>query len=79
MSHKQNDLGRDPIGPLLMRLALPTICAQVVNLLYSIVDRIYIGQLFYLLSDIADVHIKSLCLANIRLIQIGRASCRERV
>ena len=45
MSHKQNDLGRDPIGPLLMRLALPTICAQVVNLLYSIVDRIYIGQL----------------------------------
>lgn len=45
MSQKQNDLGRDPIGPLLMRLALPTICAQVVNLLYSIVDRIYIGQL----------------------------------
>lgn len=41
----QNDLGRDPIGPLLLRLALPTVCAQVVNLLYNIVDRIYIGQI----------------------------------
>ena len=39
------DLGNDPIGPLLLRLALPTICAQVVNLLYNIVDRIYIGQI----------------------------------
>ena len=38
-------LGRDPVGPLLIRLALPTICAQVVNLLYNIVDRIYIGQI----------------------------------
>lgn len=39
------DLGADPVGPLLLRLALPTICAQVVNLLYNIVDRIYIGQI----------------------------------
>ena len=39
------DLGNDPVGPLLLRLALPTICAQVVNLLYNIVDRIYIGQI----------------------------------
>ncbi len=39
------DLGNDPVGPLLVRLALPTVCAQVVNLLYNIVDRIYIGQI----------------------------------
>ena len=39
------DLGRDPIGPLLCRLALPTITAQIVNLLYNIVDRIYIGRI----------------------------------
>ena len=39
------DLGRDTIGPLLCRLALPTITAQVVNLLYNIVDRIYIGRI----------------------------------
>ncbi len=42
---READLGRDPVGPLLVRLALPTICAQVVNLLYNIVDRIYIGRI----------------------------------
>ena len=40
-----NDLGRDPIGPLLLRLALPTVTAQLVNALYNIVDRIYIGHI----------------------------------
>ena len=42
---READLGNDPVGPLLVRLALPTICAQVVNLLYNIVDRSYIGQI----------------------------------
>ncbi|MDO4269393.1 MAG: MATE family efflux transporter [Eubacteriales bacterium] len=42
---READLGSDPVGPLLVRLALPTICAQVVNLLYNIVDRVYIGQI----------------------------------
>lgn len=49
MSEQQNNqtaaLGTAPVGPLLFRLALPTITAQVVNLLYSIVDRIYIGRI----------------------------------
>ena len=40
-----NDLGRDPIGPLLLRLALPTVTAQLVNALYNIVDRMYIGHI----------------------------------
>lgn len=44
---READLGRDPVGPLLVRLALPTICAQVVNLLYNIVDRIYITTIFF--------------------------------
>ena len=39
---RQNDLGRDPIGPLLVRLAVPTVTAQLVNALYNIVDRMYI-------------------------------------
>ena len=49
MSEQQNNqtaaLGTAPVGSLLFRLALPTITAQVVNLLYSIVDRIYIGRI----------------------------------
>lgn len=40
-----NDLGKDKLGPLLMRLALPAILAQLVNALYNIVDRMYIGHI----------------------------------
>ncbi len=42
---KQPDLGREPIGRLLFKLALPTITAQLVNMLYNMVDRIYIGHI----------------------------------
>lgn len=42
---KTTDLGRDRIGPLLLRLALPAVLAQLVNALYNIVDRIYIGRI----------------------------------
>ena len=42
---RQNDLGKDPLGPLLLRLAVPAITAQLVNALYNIVDRMYIGHI----------------------------------
>ena len=38
-------LGKDPLGRLLFRLALPTITAQIINLLYNVVDRVYIGHM----------------------------------
>ena len=39
---KNNDfLGRDPLGILLFGLALSTITAQLVNLMYNLVDRVY--------------------------------------
>lgn len=40
-----NDLARDPIGKLMLRMSAPTMLAQVVNALYNIVDRIYIGHI----------------------------------
>lgn len=40
-----NDLGKDPIGSLLFRMALPSVVAQLVNALYNIVDRVYIGHM----------------------------------
>ena len=40
-----NDLGRDPVPRLLLRLALPAVAAQLVNALYNIVDRMYIGHI----------------------------------
>lgn len=39
------DLGNGKIGKLMFSLALPTITAQIVNMLYNIVDRIYIGHM----------------------------------
>ena len=38
-------LGRAPIGKLLLKLAIPTVVAQLINMLYNIVDRIYIGHM----------------------------------
>ncbi|EEG30157.1 MATE domain protein, partial [[Clostridium] methylpentosum DSM 5476] len=43
--HSPNDLGKERIGKLLLRLALPAIAAQLVNMLYNIVDRMYIGHI----------------------------------
>lgn len=40
-----NDLGRDPIIGLVARLAIPAMVAQVVNVLYSIIDRMFIGNI----------------------------------
>ena len=40
-----NDLGREEIGRLVLRIALPGMLAQFVSVLYSIVDRMYIGHI----------------------------------
>ena len=42
---RTNDLGHDPVFKLVCRLAIPTMLAQLVSVLYSIVDRIYIGNI----------------------------------
>ena len=41
----ENNLGTDPIRPLVVRVAIPSMLAQFVSVLYSIVDRIYISNL----------------------------------
>ncbi len=45
MAKQENDLGRDAIGKLVLRIALPSMLAQFVSVLYSIVDRMYIGNI----------------------------------
>ena len=39
------DLGKEPVGRLLFILAVPTILSQIVNALYNMVDRMYIGHI----------------------------------
>ena len=45
MSKQNTDLGKDNIGKLLFKLSAPAIVAQIVNVLYNIVDRIFIGRM----------------------------------
>ena len=45
MSNDRDFLGKEPLGKLLLRLAVPTVAAQLINMLYNIVDRIYIGHI----------------------------------
>ncbi|MDO5400616.1 MAG: MATE family efflux transporter [Eubacteriales bacterium] len=42
---QENDLRNDPVGRLVLRIAVPSMLAQLVNVLYSIVDRMYIGNI----------------------------------
>ena len=44
MQPPKNELGTAPMGKLMLNMAIPSVVAQLVNLLYNIVDRIYIGQ-----------------------------------
>ena len=45
MSKQATDLGKGSVSKLLFQLALPAIIAQIVNVLYNIVDRIFIGRM----------------------------------
>ena len=45
MDQKKDFLGTAPVGKLLVRLALPTVVAQLVNMFYNVVDRIFIGHM----------------------------------
>ena len=45
MQNDKNFLGMAPIGKLLLKLSIPTVIAQLINMLYNVVDRIYIGHI----------------------------------
>ena len=45
MQDNKDFLGTEPIGKLLLKLSIPTVIAQLINMLYNIVDRIYIGHI----------------------------------
>jgi putative MATE family efflux protein len=45
MTDRKEMLGTAPVGKLLFKLALPTVVAQLINMLYNVVDRIYIGHI----------------------------------
>ena len=45
MAQSKQDMGSGNVRSLMLQLMIPAVVAQVVNLLYNIVDRIYIGHI----------------------------------
>ena len=43
--HKKTDMGTGSVKKLMLKMAVPALVGQIVNLLYNIVDRIYIGHI----------------------------------
>lgn len=52
----KNALGTAPVGKLMVKLAVPAVCAQLINALYNIVDRMYIGHM----EDVGDLALTGL-------------------
>ena len=44
VSDRNSVMGTAPIPKLMLRLAIPSVVAQLINVLYNIVDRMYIGH-----------------------------------
>ncbi len=66
MTDKKEFLGTEPIGRLLLRLAVPTVMAQLINMLYNLVDRIYIGHI----AEVGDLALTGVgvCMPIIMLV-----------
>ena len=64
--NKSAFLEQEPINRLLFRLAIPTVAAQIINMLYNIVDRIYIGHI----SGVGDMALTGVgvCLPVILIV-----------
>lgn len=43
--NQDEKLGTEPLGKLIVSMALPSVAAQLVNVIYNMVDRIYIGHI----------------------------------
>ena len=63
----ENDLGNDPILRLVFRIAIPSMLGQFVSVLYSIVDRMYIGNI----PEIGDLALAGVGVCGPILTMIG--------
>ena len=66
----ENDLGRDDIRRLVWRIALPSMLAQFVSVLYSVVDRMYIGHI----ADVGSLALAGVGVCGPVVTMVGAAS-----
>ena len=68
---KKEFLGTQPVGRLFFKLSLPAVVAQLVNLLYNIVDRIYIGHM----PEVGDVALTGVGVTMPIIMMISAFAC----
>lgn len=73
MNSKEELLAKEKVGKLFIKLSIPAILAQVVNLLYNIVDRIFIGHL----PEVGDLALTGVgvCFPVIMLVSAFASLC----
>ena len=64
---KVNDLGRDPIPSLVLRIAIPSMLAQFVSVFYSIVDRIFVSSI----PEVGDLALAGLGVCGPVVTMVG--------
>ena len=75
---KEADLGHDKIGKLLFNLAFPAILAQIINVLYNMVDRMYIGHIEHIGPDaLTGVGVTMPVIVYLRLRRSGEHGRRS--
>lgn len=67
----ENDLGKDNIRRIVLRIALPSMLAQFVSVLYSIVDRMYIGHM----ADAGDLALAGVGVSGPIVTLVGAFAC----
>ena len=70
---EKNPLGYEKVGKLFLRLSIPSVIAQLVNLLYNLVDRIFIGHI----EEVGDIALTGVgvCLPLIMIISAVSCLC----
>ena len=66
-----NPLANEPVKRLFFKLALPAVIAQIINLLYNLIDRIFIGHI----EEVGDVALTGVGITFPIIILISAVSC----
>ena len=71
MIEDNNPLGKEKVGKLFFRLAIPAVIAQLVNLLYNLIDRIFIGHI----EGVGDIALTGVGICFPLIMIISAVSC----
>ena len=74
---KPNPLGVEPVGKLILKFAVPSTIALIINALYNIVDQIFIGNIVGYLGNAATNIIFPLTVFSIAIPSLPETEKRD--